>query len=447
MAAAASDKARFYLEQSVPELQAFKEKGIFSASEITSIASKRSSFEHRINMPGASTPIDFARYASYELNLDTLRKKRCKRLGVKGTSFAGQKRVFSVLERGLRKFPGDMGLWMQYLEYCKDENANSKLAKGITKVLRLNPRRWELWVWAARYYFEVQGDMALARSYMQRGLRFCEREQEMWVQFLRLEMIYVAKVNARRKILKLDEEAEDVLDDEEPGFGDKDEISLPKITAGDMESDTAGQALAIDDATIRHLSKSPALSGAIPMAIVDAAAKAFKSNPTVLEDLFNCVAAFDDVPCTREILQQIIDLMPATSREPHAEFIRVACEGRLAMVGVNATSPLFIPAFQGLLGKFASIPMETPQTKVFTSTRMLITIIPYIDNKDALVEEVFALLDTIAHRNAEQMRLALGQVDSKANAKQVERLADRLIQQGIKKHTLRRYGLAQARDG
>ncbi|KAF2219187.1 U3 small nucleolar RNA-associated protein 6-domain-containing protein [Elsinoe ampelina] len=388
MAAAASDKARFFLEQSVPELQAFKEKGIFTPSEIAAIASKRSSFEHRINMAGVPKPTDFARYASYEMNLDLLRKKRCKRMGVRGTNFAGHKRVFGVLERGLQKFPGDLGLWMQYLEFCRDERANSKLAKGITKVLRLHPTKWELWVWAARYYFDVQGDMALARSYMQRGLRFCEKEKEMWVQYLRLEMVYIAKVNARRKILGLDEEKKDLEEEiDKDGFLEADEIALPSITAADLDAGRNKTSLAIDDATIKSLAKSPALSGAIPMAIAEAAAKTFNGSAAILEDLFDCVAAFNDVPCTPKILQQILEGMSTQSRQAQSDAIRTACEARFEVAGVDIESPEFIRAFQRARAKLNAIPRDSSESRITAESRMLLVTIPRLNGKDDVVEE------------------------------------------------------------
>ncbi|TKX22988.1 U3 small nucleolar RNA-associated protein 6 [Elsinoe australis] len=443
MAAAASDKARFYLEQSVPELQEFKEKGIFSPAEITAIASKRSAFEHRINMAGAATPIDFARYASYEMNLDQLRKKRCKRMGVKGTNFAGQRKVFSVLERGVRRFSGDMGLWMQYLEFCRDEGANSKLAKGITKVLRLHPTNWQLWVWASRHYFEAQGDMALARSYMQRGLRFCGREKELWVQFLKLEMVYVAKVNARRKILKLDEEIKDVDEQQdERNFLEADEVALPTVTATDLEPELKDRSLAIDDATIKNLSKSPALSGAIPMAIVEAAATTFNKSPSVLEDLFDCVATFPDVPCTPKILQQILDLMPSDSKQANAGLIRMACDARLGITGANPRSAAFIPAFQQLLSKFKAIPRDTIDGRIIANSRLLMVTIPYLEDQDELVEEVVAVLEAVTHRNVEELE-SVAAKRSSGGKDPIDGLAKKLSQHGVKTTTLSQYGLGR----
>src|SRR5277367_1229970 len=119
--AGASDKARFYLEQFVPELKEYEKKEIFTKvvtlfpkgvskltyvqEEITSIARKRSDFEHKLNGRG-SHPSDYARYAEYEMNLDTLRRKRVKRLGVKVTAHTGQRRIYFILDRATRKFHG-----------------------------------------------------------------------------------------------------------------------------------------------------------------------------------------------------------------------------------------------------------------------------------------------------------------------------------------------------
>lgn len=306
--AAASDKARFYMEQSVPELQEYERKKIFSREEITSIARKRSEFEHLLNTPGAATPADYARYALYEMNLDSLRKKRSKRMGVKATAFAGQKKIFFVLERGVRRFQGDMGLWMQYLEYCRKEAANKKLAKALTQCLRMHPIKWDIWTWAAKYYFEQQADMPTARSYMQRGLRFCKRERKLWLEYAKLEMLYVAKIAARRKILGLDiERTEKKIDSTLDA--DADMMALPDVTADEIKPEGAPEPKqAVDEEALKKLAASPALNGDIPRIIFETSMRDF-NDPSLAEQFFDVFAAFADVPCTTKLLQHIIDYL------------------------------------------------------------------------------------------------------------------------------------------
>ena len=200
--AGASDKAQYHLERFVPGLREFERKGIFTPDEIRAIVKKRSDFEHTLNGRG-SKPEDYARYATYEINLDALRRKRCARLGVKmdpSTAHKGQRTVFFILDRGTKKFPGDMSLWMQYIDFCKGEGAHKKLSKVFTRLLRLKPTSWGTWVLAAKYYAETQGDMHTARSYLQRGLRFCPREGNLWKEYARFETLYLAKLAARKKL-------------------------------------------------------------------------------------------------------------------------------------------------------------------------------------------------------------------------------------------------------
>lgn len=301
--AAATDKARFYLEKYVPELREYESKGLFSRDEIASITAKRSDFEHTLNARG-STPADYARYATYEMNLDALRKKRCKRLGVKDVkTFNGQRTVFFVLKRATEKFPGDMGLWIQYVNFCKKEQANKKLAQVFTSVLRLHPREWNLWVLAAKHYAETQGDMGTARSYMQRGLRFCKDQKRLWLEYAKLEMVYLAKIAARRKILGLDGRK----GEEQAVEGDENELKLPSVTAADFEDDAGKGVEEVNVDLLQRLANAPAFTGGIPIAIFDAAMKEFKDkSPEVAEDFFDLISTFTEVSATPSILQHTL---------------------------------------------------------------------------------------------------------------------------------------------
>ncbi|KAK4556250.1 U3 snoRNP protein [Recurvomyces mirabilis] len=355
--ASASDKARFYLEQSVPELQDYERKGIFTRPEITAITTKRSDFEHILNARG-SKPGDYARYAEYEQNLDSLRRKRCKRLGIKGAkTYSGQRTVFFILDRGTKKFPGDSGLWMEYIRFCQREKANKKLAKVLTSVLRLRPGEWGLWVVAAKWYAEEQGDMQTARSYMQRGLRFCRDRRELWGEFVRLEMVFLAKVAARRRILGMDDEVKESAVEVEQE--DENMISLPAVTAVDFEGEEGKGMEVVDVAALQKLAKAPAFSGAIPIAIFDAATKEVKNDPEVAEMLFEIVSGFTEVPATKNVLRHILEHLQTTKpTSPEA----VLCEARLYTQGMDVTSVEF-PAALGTTLKHITAGLTTLPAK------------------------------------------------------------------------------------
>jgi U3 small nucleolar RNA-associated protein 6 len=316
--AGASDKARFYLEQQVPELREWERREIFTKSEITAIAAKRSDFEHILNARG-SLPSDYARYAEYEMNLDTLRKKRVKRKGVKTTAYTGQRRIFSILERAVRKFHGDLGLWMQYIEYARSQKANKKLGKLLTEVLRMHPAKAEVWIYAARYAVDIQADVQSARGYLQRGLRFNQRSRAIYLEYARLEMGYVSKISARRRILGLEPGKESTkklvatttFDDE------ADMVAVPSVKAQDVE-DAARRTGNDEDATSLSAPENdptltPALSGAIPLAIYDAAMKQFDSAPDLAERFFAMFAVFTNIAVQPRMLQHVVDHMLSIS--------------------------------------------------------------------------------------------------------------------------------------
>jgi U3 small nucleolar RNA-associated protein 6 len=377
----ASDKARFYLEQQVPELQEYERKQIFTRDEITAIAKKRSDFEHILNARGSKAG-DYVRYATYEMNLDTLRKKRCKRLGVKATAHSGQRTIFFILDRATKKFPGDLGLWVQYVQFCQKEKASKKLAKVFTSMLRLKPREWGLWVLAAKHYAEEQGDMTTARSYMQRGLRFCKDERRMYLEYAKLEMVYLAKLAARRKILGLDEErpAQAVPDEEDDNM-----MMLPEISAEDIDPEANKGVEEVNVAALKRLENAPAHTGAIPLAIFDAAMKQFNDDSDVANDFFDLVATFETVRSTRTILDTIYTRLQTVAPNSADQII---CEAKMHTFGVDPTSAEFPAALRESLATvkagFAKV-AATGQSKL--AENAVVYLLRFVQQDDEKMDE------------------------------------------------------------
>lgn len=105
---------------------------------------KRTAFETAL-VRRIAKKSDFIRYATYEMELEQLRRKRVERLreshrytlsfvDIYGFSdvpkgqpsisdFALVRRQFHIFERALKKFKSDVGLWIQYVEIAKREGA------------------------------------------------------------------------------------------------------------------------------------------------------------------------------------------------------------------------------------------------------------------------------------------------------------------------------------
>ncbi len=273
-----------------------------------------------------------------------------KRLGVKVTGYAGKRRIFFVLDRATRKLPGDVALWMQYIEYARKEKSYKKLSQILTSVLRLHPTKPELWIYAAQYALDTQADMTEARSYMQRGLRFCKSSQLLWVEYAKLETIYIAKLAARRRILGIEGDQLRKPEATATENADADMLALPRITAEDINP-SLQQDDSVNQAALRTLSTTPALTGAIPIAIFDAAMKHFSGNDVLGEGFFNMFADFHDVPCLSNMLQHVVDSLLMTSPNSPAA---LSCFIRQPVIGIDTTAVAFPGALQVSLKRLKS---------------------------------------------------------------------------------------------
>jgi U3 small nucleolar RNA-associated protein 6 len=283
--------------------------------EIRTLVKKRSDFEHKVLARGTHA-VDFARYAAWEIGLESLRAKRCKRLRIKGsTAHTGQARIFGIFDRGTKKHPGDVALWMSYLEYTRTAKANKKFKTILTAAIRLHPTKSELWLYAARWTLESEADMNGARSYMQRGTRFCTTSKDLWIEYAKLEMIYLAKIAMRRKILGLD--VDDIQEDsmeidetaDNTGFATSDDmIGIPEFKTNSIRPSIVAR-VEVDSEAAKDPMITPALNGAIPLAIFDAARKQPFFCASAAEAFFDMFAAFSQVRCLSKILQHVLDTM------------------------------------------------------------------------------------------------------------------------------------------
>ncbi|KAL8673554.1 MAG: hypothetical protein Q9168_002043 [Polycauliona sp. 1 TL-2023] len=302
--------------------------------EVSSIAKKRSDFEHKLSARG-SYASDYARYVEYEMNLDALRRTRAKRLGIKTTSHTGQRRIFLVLDRATKKFHGDTSLWMLYLGFARKQRANKKAAQIMTSMLRLHPSSPELWVYAANYAWEERADITETRGYMQRGLRFCSHSKRLWSEYLKLEMMYIAKLLARRRILGLDSnnpQGKSIRATED--FG-QDLVTLPLDTTEDIGKESMMPNPGPSEIPESSIASTPALAGAIPIAIFDAVMKQFPEDPILAIQLFDCVAEFHEHECAKIILEHMVQSMMAASPTDAAT---LTCFIREPLVGLVAAS-------------------------------------------------------------------------------------------------------------
>lgn len=365
--------------------------------EIVAITKRRSDFEHRINASGC-TVTDFTRYASYEMNLEALRKARAKRLNIRARMHYGHRRILFVLDRATRKFPGDVGLWMQYIEYAKKEKATNVLVRVLTAVLKLHPTKPELWIYAANYAMIENSDMTEARSHMQRGLRFNKQSKHLWLEYAKLEMTFVAKVIARRRLLGIDGAPTEKRIGESAGDDDS-MMSLPTVTAEDLDPKIKTDR-SLDAMALENIETNPALNGAIPLAVFDTAMKEFSRDLSFASSFFDLLQSFPQLPCCSKLLEHVAQHVLAAA-PTSAEALWIGC--KLCITGVEPSNEDF-PSKLGTLLPTMSEAVEKADDRahlytLFVEYMATLYVMPELDV--ALKKVVFASLQKYAKR-AEQ---------------------------------------------
>lgn len=76
----------------------------------------------------------------------------------------------------------------------------------LASALHLNPTAAGLWSYAASWEFQHNANPGGARVLMQRGLRMVEGRAAvpLWLEYFRMELLYAAKLRARRAVLGIE---------------------------------------------------------------------------------------------------------------------------------------------------------------------------------------------------------------------------------------------------
>ena len=370
------------------------------------------------------------------MNLESLRRKRVHRMGIKTNGHAGQRRIFFVLDRATRKFHGDVGLWMQYLAFARQQKASKKVSQVLTSVLRLHPTRPDLWIYAASYAMEERGDMTEARSYMQRGLRFCKHSENLWIEYAKLELVYMAKIAARRQILGLDQQRLGKTSATKYESIDADMESLSTLTATGFDPIEQADD-AVEDGALQKICANPALSGAIPIAVFDAAMNQFEGDAGLGEDFFDMVAEFQGIPHINKILHHIVDVVCSKAPTSPAALI---CFIREPVIGFEVLSAEFPRALTTSLDRLRislqdtlplAGPLETTRSRMSLSYRVVDWMLPFLDVQE-LDEDIRKVLLATLKKLLGQYQAAIQQIP-RSDDTEIAKLATKLLDRGFEK--------------
>eukprot|EP00938_MAST-03A_sp_MAST-3A-sp1_P005669 g5669.t1 len=211
-----AEVVRLNLERMIPELEELRDNGIFNENETNDIVKERRRFEYRLKNRGVDKK-DFLDYITYELNLEILKRQRKKEMGVQKRSksdYVGVRRIHSIFTRALKKFQEDIRLWLQYADFCARSGSTRSLARLFPKALQLHPRSVGLWIHAASFEISCNNNYDASRKILQRGLRINKKSQKMWLEYFRMELLYLQRTVMRREVLGIDDDGDNEEKDE-----------------------------------------------------------------------------------------------------------------------------------------------------------------------------------------------------------------------------------------
>ncbi|AMD21621.1 HFL235Wp [Eremothecium sinecaudum] len=284
-----STKARYYLEQCIPEVTDLIDKGLFTKNEISTIMSKRTNFEHRLSSRGSSIS-DYIRYIEYEKNVEKLRQKRVKRILQDArtnsvSEWSIQQRIIFIFQRGCNKFPKEVKFWAMFLNHLKSSPHVSykKVQNVYNQLLKLHPSNVDIWISCAKYEYEVHANYKSCRTVFQTGLRFNPDVPKLWYEYVKFELNFVTKLLHRRKVMNLINEREQELDmqqqqevakkdtsiDQEAQDEHTEKLQVP--STGDQMKDKLNELPDADMSMLGTEETNPALRGEIALVVYDLA--------------------------------------------------------------------------------------------------------------------------------------------------------------------------------
>ena len=75
----------------------------------------------------------------------------------------------------------------------------------LAQVIRFHPKVPAVWIYAAAWEFDHNLNARAAHVIMQMGLRSCPTSEDLWVEFMRMELTYLNKLKLRKVILGEDD--------------------------------------------------------------------------------------------------------------------------------------------------------------------------------------------------------------------------------------------------
>jgi hypothetical protein len=339
------DRVERALEETVPLLRIIRKLKLLSEAEVRSVVQQRRDHEYALRRPGAPRSL-FLRYAAFERDLIDLLTARLVERKVpdkRARNIVGQQsaRVNLVYSRAIRKFKGDDQLYLHYVRHCISAGSRKAAEKVLAKAIAHRGDSERVWLAAIAFHFDSCGDVKVARALAQRALRALKTSKLIWREYFRLELVYLAKLIARRLTIGCDV----------PGEARALQSSPNAHTAEGNGPDTSENDKLTEEMTVNLSGRLEFWDGGVPLTILRSAIQAASLSADDACEYYIIATSIKLVPATLVVaLERLISEAFCESLAPLVMFMKIRTpydassaklrKQRAVLLASNSTDPL-----------------------------------------------------------------------------------------------------------
>ncbi|KAL8287363.1 hypothetical protein RQP46_003815 [Phenoliferia psychrophenolica] len=326
------EKVQLSLERFLPELRDLERKNIFSKDEISDIVTKRRAHEVAVSKREVK-PIDYLRYIEYEGRLEKLRKVRAGRIKVATRKTLSDHSIAAHITHlhrlSTRRFPSSIVLWDAALAHALSQASPLLVSRTLSSAIAMHPTHVKYWLLASRWESEGDrkgmggGNTEAARRLCMRALRFlkgADGEEEVWAEWVRVEVVYVERIKKRWEMLgigKKDDAA--VVEQEDKMVVEGEESEEVDLSALEQSEGQASAALdqAVKEVETTAVSGQEAIrDGAVVRVVLDSCLTSYSHSMrayTLLITLLRTISSSLRLPLLAHVYTSLAEHHPSTS--------------------------------------------------------------------------------------------------------------------------------------
>eukprot|EP01029_Cantina_marsupialis_P027877 TRINITY_DN774119_c0_g1_i1.p1 TRINITY_DN774119_c0_g1~~TRINITY_DN774119_c0_g1_i1.p1 ORF type:complete len:452 (-),score=136.89 TRINITY_DN774119_c0_g1_i1:15-1370(-) len=186
-----ADRVQYVLESRTPMLNEWIEREVLTRDEVSDIVKKTMEFE---SLTCRREPIkaDYRRAIEYEYTLHNNIQHILAEKGIEKhtqADFHCLARVHHLFNKFCARFKGDVSVWREYIDFCLETEANTRLNKVWGKVMAYHARVVEFWIKWANWEFKEK-NASTARETIMSGLRATKYSLELFPHWFQMELVF-----------------------------------------------------------------------------------------------------------------------------------------------------------------------------------------------------------------------------------------------------------------